>query len=66
MKIYQDIKAKKEGAFEKYIEMLKMGGSDYPIEIVKKGGVDLTSKEPFLAVCNKLNELIDEYEELIK
>jgi len=25
MKIYQDIKAKKEGAFEKYIEMLKMG-----------------------------------------
>ena len=35
-----------------------MGGSDYPIEIVKKGGVDLTSKEPFLAVCNKLNELI--------
>lgn len=66
MKIYSDIKNKKEGAFDKYISMLKMGGSDYPIEIVKKGGVDLTSKEPFLAVCNKLNELIDEYEKLIK
>lgn len=66
MKIYSDIKTNKPHAFENYIDMLKMGGCDYPIEIVKKGGVDLTTKEPFLAVCNKLNELLDQFEELIK
>lgn len=66
MKIYQDVKNKVPGAFDKYISMLKMGGCDYPVEIVKAGGVDLTSKEPFLAVCNKLDELLNEFEKLVK
>lgn len=66
MKIFEDIKNKVPGAFDKYINMLKAGGSMYPIDIVKLGGVDLTTKEPFEAVCNKLNSLIDEYEHLIK
>ena len=66
MKIYEDIKANKEGAMENYIKMLKAGGSNYPVEIVKMGGVDLTTKAPFEAVCNKLDTLLDELEKLIK
>lgn len=65
LKIFSDIKNKKPGAYDKYINMLRAGGSDYPIDIVKIGGVDLTTSEPFEAVCNKLDSLIDEYEKLI-
>lgn len=65
-KIYQDVKNNVPGAFEKYVSMLKMGGCTYPVEIVKQGGVDLTSKEPFVAVCTKLNDLLDEFEKLVK
>ena len=33
-------------AVERYIEFLKAGSSDYPIEVLKKAGVDMTSKKP--------------------
>ena len=65
-KIYNDVKNNVKGAKEAYLNMLKAGGSDYPVEIVKKGGVDLTTPEAFKAVCDKLNELVDELEELTK
>lgn len=66
MLIYKNVKEGKEGAFEKYIEMLKSGGSMYPVEQVKLAGVDLTSKEPFLAVTSRMAELVDQLEELLK
>lgn len=47
------------GALDNYLNMLKAGGSDYPVEIVKKGGVDLTTPEPFMAVCKRLKELLE-------
>ena len=45
--------------------MLKSGGSDYPIELLKKGGCDLTSSEPFLSVVRKLENLVNRLEELL-
>ena len=66
MEIYQNVKNNVPGAKEKYIEMLKLGGSMYPVDIVKKGGVDLTTSKPFEAVCNKLSELVKTMKELIK
>ena len=50
---------------ENYIKMLKAGGSQYPIDIVKLAGVDLSCKEPFLAVVNRLTDLVDQLEKLI-
>ncbi len=64
-KIYNDVKNNVPGAYDKYINMLKAGGSDYPVEIVKMGGCDLTSKDAFVDVCNKLDELTSELEKLI-
>lgn len=64
-KIYNDVKNKVPHAYEKYIDMLKAGGSDYPVEIVKKGGCDLTTKDAFVDVCKKLDELTSELEKLI-
>ena len=52
-------------AYVNYIKMLKAGGSQYPIDIVKLAGVDLSCKEPFLAVVNRLTDLVDQLEKLI-
>lgn len=64
--IFKDYKDNKPNWKEKYLNMLKAGGSDYPVEIVKKGGVDLTTSAPFESVCETLNTLLDELEELVK
>ena len=65
LKIYENIKNNLPGAMENYIKMLKAGGSQYPIDIVKLAGVDLSCKEPFLAVVNRLTDLVDQLEKLI-
>jgi oligoendopeptidase F len=45
---------------EKYIDFLKSGGSDYPLEILKKAGVDLTSSEPVERAMKLFSEKIDQ------
>jgi oligoendopeptidase F len=51
---------------EKHIGLLKAGGDDFPVNQVKKAGVDLTSKDAFMAVVNRLNDLLDELEVALK
>lgn len=65
LELYSRVNRGEEGAFDKYISLLKAGGSDYPINEVKEAGVDLTTKEPFYAVTNRLQELVDELEKLL-
>ncbi|WP_411170291.1 oligoendopeptidase F [Clostridium sp. MB05] len=55
----------KEEAVPKYIEFLKSGGSDYPIEILKKAGVDMTTSKPLEATIDRFNELLDMLEKEI-
>jgi oligoendopeptidase F len=64
-KIYSDVKANKEGAMEAYKAMLKSGGSQYPVDQAKLAGADLTTKTPFIAVVERLNQLLDELEEAL-
>ena len=66
MLIYKRVKEGVPHAFEDYIEMLKSGGSTYPIDEVRLAGVDLTKKESFLAVTERMEELVDELEKLLK
>lgn len=47
---------------DKYMTLLKSGGNDYPMEQLKKAGVDLTSPEPFEAVVAQLTDLVDRLE----
>ena len=65
MLIYQNVKKGVPHSFDNYIKMLRSGGSDYPIEEVKLAGVDLTKKEAFLAVTDRMEELVDELEKLL-
>jgi oligoendopeptidase F len=57
---------RKEGnpAVDRFNQFLEAGSSDYPIILLKKAGVDLTSPEPIVALVSRLNELIDKVEKL--
>ena len=63
--IYDKVKNKEEKALENYMSLLKAGGSDYPVEIIKKAGVDLTDKESFMAVVRRVEFLVNELEKLL-
>lgn len=65
MLIYENVKKGLPNAFENYISMLKSGGATYPIDEVKIAGVDLTKKEAFLAVTDRMKELVDKLERLL-
>ncbi|HLO13133.1 MAG TPA: oligoendopeptidase F, partial [Pseudoneobacillus sp.] len=49
---------------ESYLEFLKSGSSDYPLELLKKTGVDLTSPEPIENSLKRFKELVEEFSEL--
>ena len=63
--IYENVKTGDKFALENYIKMLSMGGSTYPVDIVKVAGVDLTKTDAFKAVVNRMNELVDQLEALL-
>nr|WP_132371723.1 oligoendopeptidase F [Melghiribacillus thermohalophilus] len=55
-----------KAAVDRYVEFLKAGSSDYPIEVLKRAGVDMTSKQPILAALDVFEEKLNELEKLIK
>jgi len=59
------VKTDAESAVEKYLNFLKAGSSDYPINILKNAGVDMNSSEPVKAVSIRMNQVLDEMEKLI-
>lgn len=52
-------------AVERYIGFLKAGSSDYPIEVLKKAGVDMTSKKPVEDALKVFEEKLTELEKLL-
>lgn len=44
---------------EKYLELLKSGGNDFPINQLKKAGVNLEEKENFKAVALEMEKLLN-------
>jgi len=53
-------------AVDKYIEFLKSGGSNYPLELLKKAGVDLSSPQPVQDALDVFEKTLNELEELLK
>lgn len=52
-------------AVERYIEFLKSGSSDYPIEVLKKAGVDMTSSTPIEEALKVFEVKLNEMEALL-
>ncbi|MCG3401597.1 oligoendopeptidase F [Staphylococcus massiliensis] len=56
-----------EPAVERYInEFLKKGSSNYPIELLKNAGVDMTTPQPIEEACQVFEEKLDAFEKLMK
>ena len=54
-----------EPAVERYLNFLKSGGRDYPIELLKGAGVDMSSPKPIEDALEVFGGLIEELESLI-
>ena len=51
-----------EPARERYLTMLKSGSNDYPIALLKKAGIDMTSTAPMEATIAVFDDLVDQLE----
>ena len=56
------ILSNEDKAVERYLRFLKSGGSDYSLNILRRAGVDLTSKEPFERTMKFFEERLDAWE----
>lgn len=52
-------------AVDRYINFLSSGGSDYPIELLKNAGVDMTSPDPVNQALRNFSTLVDKMEEFL-
>ncbi len=51
-------------ARDRYIAMLKAGGSDYPYALYKKAGIDMASPAPYQALIARMNRVMDQIDAL--
>lgn len=54
-----------ESAVKDYFTFLSSGGCDDPVSILKKAGVDLTTKAPFEAAMQEFKDALDEFKKLL-
>ncbi|MBN1115684.1 MAG: oligoendopeptidase F [Bacteroidales bacterium] len=65
MSLAKSVMDGKEGALESYMKFISSGGSDYPIELLKKAGVDMTTSDPFDNCIKSMNAVMDEIEKIL-
>jgi oligoendopeptidase F len=61
----ENVLAKEKDTVKNYTDFLSAGGSEYPIELLKKAGVDMTTAEPFKKTMAAMNRTMDEIEEIL-
>ena len=50
---------------DNYLDFLKKGGSDYPLNLLKSNNIDLNSQKPIKNTIDKFDKLVDELEKLL-
>jgi oligoendopeptidase F len=63
--LYANIVSQGEAGVEKYKNLLKAGGSNYPYLLLVEAGVDLAKPDPYRAMVAKMNAIMDEMERLL-
>jgi oligoendopeptidase F len=61
----EKVMAGDEAAKKRYLTFLSSGGSNYPIDLLKQAGVDMTTSEPLELTIKKMNQVMDEMEKLL-
>lgn len=64
--IVSDILSGKEGALDNYMKFLSSGGSDYPLEILKKVGIDIVNDDTIDKALSMFRETLEEFKEITK
>lgn len=59
LKLYEMVKHD-PSKIQLHQQLLQSGGSKWPLDQTKESGIDLTTKEPFLAVVHRLRDLLDQ------
>ena len=65
-KIAENVRNEGQPAIDDFIAFLSSGSQDYPVELLKIAGADMTTSEPFEAVSRKMNFLMDELEKILE
>ena len=63
--LYEKIVNEGDAGVENYKKLLKAGGSNYPYLLLVDAGVDLAKPEPYEAIVNKMNAIMDQMEALL-
>jgi oligoendopeptidase F len=50
---------------DNYLSVLKAGGSDYPVEILRRAGLDMASPAPYQALVASFKDTLDQAEALL-
>ena len=58
------IVAEGASARERFLTLLRAGGSDYAYELYKRAGIDMATPAPYRALAARMNRLLDEIEQL--
>jgi oligoendopeptidase F len=58
--------ASRREAVDRYLTLLKSGGSDHPMTLLQRAGVDLSKPETVRAVVEQLDTLVSELERAIQ
>jgi oligoendopeptidase F len=58
--LVKQILTKGKPAVEKYLSFLQKGGSDYPLNLLREAGVDMTSPQPVQDAIDRFSSLLDE------
>lgn len=61
----QQILSEGEEAVQRYLSFLKSGGSNYPLELLKAAGVDMTTPAPIQSALDVFKRLLEELEALV-
>jgi oligoendopeptidase F len=61
----QNVLAGDQEATGRYLQFLKSGGSDYPLNILKAAGVDMTEPKPLVTTLQVFSKLLAELEQLL-
>jgi len=65
MNLPRQILAGKPGAAENYLNVLRAGSSVPPHGLLKRAGLDLASAGPYQALLARMNQIMDEVEQLL-
>ena len=57
--------AEREAALRRYLTLLESGGSDHPMALLQRAGVDLGRPEPVRAVVAQLDTLVSRLEKAL-